>query len=94
MFVCECTPQADGGRVSRRAANQQSVDRKHGEDRGRSPDTMAWGWDILAAGRERWWAREGWVLGQGINQDEGNKGQRGAARRVQGEGLRLGWSYV
>lgn len=41
MFACECTPQADGGRVSGRAASQQIVDRKHGGDGRQSPDTIA-----------------------------------------------------
>lgn len=77
-----------------RAASQQSVDRRHGGDGEQSPDTTARGWDSLPAGHERWWARERWVSGQGVDRDEGNKGQRGAARRVPGEGLRLGWRYV
>lgn len=59
-----------------------SVDRKHGGGGGQSPDTKAWGRDSLPAGHERWWARERWVSGQGVDRDKGNKRQRGAARRV------------
>lgn len=67
-------------------ASKRSVDRRHGGDRGQSTDTMAWGQDSLPAGHERWSATEGWVSRQGINGDEGNKGQRGAAERVAERG--------
>lgn len=85
VFVCECTPQVTEGGVPGRVASQQSVHRKDGGDGAQGPDS-------LPAGHVRWWASRAWVSGQGINGNEEDKGQGGAAQRWPSEGLRLGSS--